>query len=115
MSGQPPKKDYLDKGSSCEELPLSTTVANVCLCVALEKLERMVGKKTGKNIDPNKYAKHNEKVTDKIRMMVEKATGKKVSSCDVTALPPILFGAMSTCLLTVDLVGACEDLELMRL
>ncbi|KJX97699.1 hypothetical protein TI39_contig469g00002 [Zymoseptoria brevis] len=58
MAGAPPKKDYLDK--------------------ALEKLESMIGKKSGKNIDPNKYSKQNEKITDKIRQMVEKATGKKI-------------------------------------
>lgn len=33
----------------------------------------------GKNIDPQKYRKQNEKVTDKIRQMIEKFTGKKVS------------------------------------
>jgi hypothetical protein len=38
----------------------------------------MIGKKSGKNIDPNKYSKQNEKLTDKLRGMFEKSSGKKV-------------------------------------
>lgn len=36
------------------------------------------GKKTGKPVDPNKNRARNEKITDKLRQMFEKATGKKV-------------------------------------
>lgn len=36
---------------------------------------------SGKNVDPQKYRAQNEKLTDKIRGFLEKATGKKVCVC----------------------------------
>merc|ERR1712080_189546 len=44
---------------------------------ALDKVEQMAGRKAGKNIDPQKYRKQNEKVTDKIRGMIEKFYGEE--------------------------------------
>lgn len=67
---------------------------------ALDKVEQMAGRKVhiqnstytiatplqradsvsqaGHNVQPGKYRKQNEKITDKLRQMFEKFTGKKV-------------------------------------
>nr|POF15266.1 hypothetical protein CFP56_42155 [Quercus suber] len=47
---------------------------------AVDKAEQMIGKRTGHNIDSNKMRSTNEKFTDKLRVWIEKATGKKVPS-----------------------------------
>ncbi|KAF1825184.1 uncharacterized protein K489DRAFT_377729 [Dissoconium aciculare CBS 342.82] len=44
----------------------------------LDKVEQMLGKKSGHNVDPNKMRSTNEKITDKIRDTFEKSTGKNV-------------------------------------
>lgn len=44
------------------------------------KSDHLAFYKTGHNIDPAKYRKQNEKITDKLRQMFEKFTGKKVGS-----------------------------------
>ncbi|KAK3677239.1 hypothetical protein LTR78_002777 [Recurvomyces mirabilis] len=55
---QPGGQDYLDK--------------------AVDKAEQMAGKKSGHQIDSAKMRGTNEKITDKLRGMFEKFTGKKV-------------------------------------
>ncbi|KAM0710478.1 hypothetical protein Q7P35_002841 [Cladosporium inversicolor] len=47
---------------------------------ALDKVEQMAGKKSGHAVNPGQYRAQNEKITDKLRGMFEKATGKKVPS-----------------------------------
>ena len=47
---------------------------------ALDQAEKFAGKKSGHPVEPGKYRKQNEKITDKLRSMFEKATGKKVPS-----------------------------------
>ncbi|EMF08990.1 uncharacterized protein SEPMUDRAFT_151862 [Sphaerulina musiva SO2202] len=54
------KEDYLDK--------------------AVDAVEKKLGGMSGKNVDPQKYRAQNEKLTDKIRGFLEKATGKKMPS-----------------------------------
>jgi hypothetical protein len=46
--------------------------------VAVDAIEKFIGKKSGHAVDPNKYASQNEKLTDKLRVYFEKVTGKKV-------------------------------------
>lgn len=48
---------------------------------AVDAVEKKLGGMTGKNVDPQKYRAQNEKLTDKIRGFLEKATGKKVCVC----------------------------------
>ncbi|KAK3117148.1 hypothetical protein LTR53_001805 [Teratosphaeriaceae sp. CCFEE 6253] len=50
-------KDYLDK--------------------AVDAIEKKVGAATGHPVDANKMRNTNEKFTDKLRMFIEKKTGKK--------------------------------------
>jgi len=45
---------------------------------AVDAVEKKLGGMSGKNVDPQKYRAQNEKLTDKIRGFLEKATGKKV-------------------------------------
>ncbi|KAK5108639.1 hypothetical protein LTR62_008130 [Meristemomyces frigidus] len=44
----------------------------------LAALEKKIGRSTGHPVDANKMRGTNEKITDKLRGMFEKATGKKV-------------------------------------
>lgn len=48
---------------------------------AVDAVEKKLGGMSGKNVDPQKYRAQNEKLTDKIRGFLEKATGKKVCVC----------------------------------
>lgn len=51
------------------------------MSTAVDAVEKKLGGMTGKNVDPQKYRAQNEKLTDKIRGFLEKATGKKVCVC----------------------------------
>lgn len=54
-------------------------IKNLRVCyTAVDAVEKKLGGMSGKNVDPQKYRAQNEKLTDKIRGFLEKATGKKV-------------------------------------
>ncbi|KAF1818740.1 uncharacterized protein K489DRAFT_413554 [Dissoconium aciculare CBS 342.82] len=47
---------------------------------AVDAAEKKLGQSTGHNVDPAKYRSQNEKITDKLRALFEKFTGKKLPS-----------------------------------
>lgn len=59
----------------------NSILIEVSVSTAVDAVEKKLGGMSGKNVDPQKYRAQNEKLTDKIRGFLEKATGKKVCVC----------------------------------
>lgn len=81
MSNRPAGgEDYLDKALDKVEQMAGRKVNIQCPVYLLAPLLQRADSfsQAGHNVQPGKYRKQNEKITDKLRQMFEKFTGKKV-------------------------------------